>query len=127
MCESTSKPSKNGTFASPFDGEAGKLGRETFSLALDRDQLVDIACSKGTACVKATGGVITKGLKGYLGDNTDPWAKFDKAQAQQLLQSAGGAAKVGNLTYTYNANAQNKAVCDNLASQWKANLGVTVQ
>ncbi|TMC36202.1 MAG: hypothetical protein E6J28_10560 [Chloroflexi bacterium] len=127
MCEGPGKPVKTCTTASPFAGDAGKPLREAFSLAIDRDQLIDIACSKGTACVKATGGVITKGLKGYLGDDTDPWAKFDKAQAQQLLQQAGGAAKVGNLTYTYNASAQNKAVCDNLASQWRANLGVTVQ
>ena len=88
MCEGTGKPSKNCTFASPFGGEAGKLGREAFSLAVDRDQLVDIACSKGTACIKATGGVITKGLKGYLGDNTDPWAVFDKAKAQQLYKQS---------------------------------------
>jgi len=127
FCTGKAQPTKSCTTSSVFAGDAGKPLREAFSLAIDRDQLIDIACSKGTACVKATGGVITKGLKGYLGDNTDPWAKFDKAQAQQLLQSAGGAAKVGNLTYTYNANAQNKAVCDNLASQWKANLGVTVQ
>ena len=114
--------------ASPFAGDGnGKLLREAFSLAIDRDQLVDIACSKGTACVKATGGVITKGLKGYLGDNTDPWAVFDANKAKQLLQQAGGAAAVGNLTYTYNATAFNKAVCDNLASQWRQNLGVTVQ
>ena len=128
FCESSGKPSKNCTTASPFSGDgSGKLLREAFSLAVDRDQLVDIACSKGTACVKATGGVITKGLKGYLGDNTDPWAKFDATQAKTLFQQAGGADKVKNLVYTYNANAQNKAVCDNLASQWKANLGVTVQ
>ena len=113
--------------ASPFSGDKGKLLREAFSLAIDRDQLVDIACSKGTACVKATGGVITKGLKGYLGDNSDPWAVFDANKAKQLLQQAGGAAVVGNLTYTYNANAFNKAVCDNLASQWRQNLGITVQ
>ena len=128
MCESNGKPVATCTKASPFAGDGnGKLLREAFSLAVDRDQLIDIACSKGTACVKATGGVITKGLKGYLGDNTDPWAVFDKAKAQQLLQQAGGAAAVGNLTYTYNASAQNKAVCDNLASQWKQNLNVTVQ
>jgi oligopeptide transport system substrate-binding protein len=123
-------PSKDckGKPTSPFAGDGnGKLLREAFSLAIDRDQLVDIACSKGTACVKATGGVITKGLKGYLGDNTDPWAVFDAAKAKQLLQQAGGAGAVGNLTYTYNASAFNKAVCDNLASQWRQNLGVTVQ
>ena len=113
---------------SPFAGDGnGKLLREAFSLAIDRDQLVDIACSKGTACTKATGGVITKGLKGYLGDNADPWAVFDANKAKQLLQQAGGPSVVGNLTYTYNATAFNKAVCDNLASQWRQNLGVTVQ
>jgi len=128
MCEGAGKPVPTCTKASPFGGDGkGKLLREAFSLAVDRDQLIDIACSKGTACVKATGGVITKGLKGYLGDNTDPWAVFDKAKAQQLLQQGGGAAAVGNLTYTYNASAINKAVCDNLASQWKQNLNVTVQ
>jgi len=128
MCEGFGKPVATCTKASPFAGDGnGKLLREAFSLAVDRDQLIDIACSKGTACVKATGGVITKGLKGYLGDNTDQWAVFDKAKAQQLLQQAGGAAAVSNLTYTYNASAINKAVCDNLASQWKQNLNVTVQ
>jgi oligopeptide transport system substrate-binding protein len=128
MCTGNGQPVKTCTKASPFAGDGnGKLLREAFSLAVDRDQLTDIACSKSTTCVKATGGVITKGLKGYLGDNTDPWAVFDKAKAQQLLQQAGGAAAVGNLTYTYNASAFNKAVCDNLASQWRQNLNVTVQ
>jgi len=128
MCTGAGKPVATCGKASPFSGDGnGKLLREAFSLAVDRDQLIDIACSKGTTCVKATGGVITKGLKGYLGDNTDPWVVFDKAKAQSLLQQAGGAAAVGNLTYTYNASAFNKAVCDNLSSQWRANLNVTVQ
>jgi ABC-type oligopeptide transport system substrate-binding subunit len=128
MCEGPGKPVKTCTAASPFGGEVGKPGRQAFSLAIDRDQLIDIACSKGTACIKATGGVITKGLKGYLGDNTDPWAVFDKAKAQSLYKEWDpNGTKVKNLVYTYNAQAQNKAVCDNLASQWKANLNVTVQ
>jgi oligopeptide transport system substrate-binding protein len=128
FCEGVGKPVKACTASSIFAGDAGKLGREAFSLAVDRDQLVDIACSKGTACVKATGGVITKGLKGYLGDNSDPWAKFDPTQAKQLYQQWDpNGSKVKNLIYTYNATAQNKAVCDNLASQWKQNLGVSVQ
>lgn len=128
FCEGPGKPSKNCTGATPFAGDAGKLGREAFSLAVDRDQLVDIACSKGTACIKATGGVITKGLKGYLGDNTDPWAVFDKAKAQQLFQQWDpNGTKTKNLVYTYNTSAFNKAVCENLASQWKQNLNVTMQ
>jgi len=128
MCAGAGQPTKTCTAASPFSGDAGKPLREAFSLAVDRDQLVDIACSKGTACVKATGGVITKGLKGYLGDNTDPWAVFDAAKAKQLLQQGDpDGSKTKNLTYTYNSSAINKAICDNLASQWKQNLGVTVQ
>ncbi len=128
MCEGAGKPSKNCTSSNAFAGDAGKLGREAFSLAVDRDQLVDIACSKGTACIKATGGVITKGLKGYLGDNTDPWAVFDKSKAQSLYQQWDpNGTKVKNLVYTYNTSAFNKSVCDNLASQWKANLNVSMQ
>ncbi|HKW71097.1 MAG TPA: peptide ABC transporter substrate-binding protein [Candidatus Dormibacteraeota bacterium] len=128
FCEGAGKPVKTCTSGNAFAGDPGKLGREAFSLAVDRDQLVDIACSKGTACVKATGGVITKGLKGYLGDNTDPWAMFDKAKAMSLYkQWDPEGSKVKNLIYTYNTTAFNKAVCENLASQWKANLGVTVQ
>ena len=113
----------------PFAGiDAGKAGRHAFSIAVDRDQLVDIACSKGTACQKATGGVITKGLQGYLGDNTDPNVVFDaaKAKAEYKAWDPDGS-KVKGLVYTYNANAFNKAVCENLASQWQKNLGVTVQ
>ena len=128
MCEGANKPSKNCKGPNPFAGDAGKVGREAFSLAVDRDQLTDIACSKSTTCVKATGGVITKGLKGYLGDNSDPWAVFDKAKAQSLYkQWDPDGSKVKGLVWTYNTSAFNKAVCENLASQWQANLGVQMQ
>jgi len=113
----------------PFAGnDAGKAGRHAFSTSIDRAQLVDIACSKGTACSAATGGVITAGLQGYLGDNTDPNVKFDApaAKAEYKAWDPDGS-KVKNLVYTYNATAFNKAICDNLASQWKQNLDVTVQ
>ncbi len=113
----------------PFAGiDAGKAGRHAFSTAIDRAQLVDIACSKGTGCSAATGGVITKGLQGYLGDNTDPNAKFDPvaAKAEYKAWDPDGS-KVKGLVYTYNATAFNKAVCENLASQWQKNLGVTMQ
>ena len=113
----------------PFAGnDAGKAGRHAFSTAIDRAQLVDIACSKGTACSAATGGVITKGLQGYLGDGTDPNVKFDAAAAKAEYKAWDpDGSKVRNLVYTYNATAFNKAICDNLASQWKQNLDVTVQ
>ena len=113
----------------PFAGiDAGMHGRHAFSTAIDRAQLVDIACSKGTACSAATGGVITKGLQGFLGDNTDPNAVFNAAAAKTEYQAWDPTgSKVKGLVYTYNATAFNKAVCENLASQWQKNLGVTVQ
>jgi oligopeptide transport system substrate-binding protein len=128
MCTGVGQPSKDCKGPNPFAGDAGKAGRHALSTAVNRDQLVDIACSKGTACVKATGGVITKGLKGYLGDNTDPSAVFDaaKAKAEYTAWDPDGK-KVAGLVYTYNTSGFNKAVCENLASQWKQNLGFTMQ
>jgi ABC-type oligopeptide transport system substrate-binding subunit len=129
MCDASNASTDcKGKPASPFAGDNGKVLRQAFSLAIDRAQLADIACSKATTCIPATGGVITKGLKGYTGDNTDPNTVFDKAKAQQLLkQGDPDGSKTKNMTYTYNASAFNKAVCDNLASQWQANLNVKVQ
>jgi len=111
----------------PFAGDAGRAGRHAFSEAIDRAALVDAACNQKTSCVAATGGVISKGLKGYLGDGADPSAKFDPGAAKAEYQSWDpDGSKVKALTYTYDSNTFNKAVCDNLVAQWKKNLGVTV-
>ena len=111
----------------PFAGTAGKDLRKAFSLAIDRTKLVDVACSHGVTCSAATGGLISKGLRGYLGDNADPLAKFDAATAKQLLQSADpNKTKIKGLVYQYNPGAFNKAIAENLQSQWQDNLGVKV-
>src|SRR2546425_6282490 len=111
----------------PFAGAAGKDLRKAFSLAIDRTKLVDVACSHGITCAAATGGLISKGLKGYLGDNADPLAKFDAATAKQLLQSADpNKTKTKGLVYQYNPSDANKAIAENLQSQWQDNLGVKV-
>ena len=111
----------------PFAGDAGQTGRHAFSQAIDRAALVDAVCNAKTTCVPATGGVISKGLQGYLGDGADPSAKFDPAAAKAEYQGWDpDGSKVKALTYTYDTNPFNKAVCDNLAAQWKKNLGVTV-
>jgi len=112
----------------PFAGDAGKAGRHAFSAAIDRKALAAAVCSGGTTCIEATGGLISKGLAGYLGDGADVNAKFDAAAAKaEYLAWDPNGAKVKNLAYTYDSGAFNAAVCTNLAAQWKANLGVAVK
>jgi ABC-type oligopeptide transport system substrate-binding subunit len=112
----------------PFAGDAGKAGRHAFSTGIDREALVKAVCSGGTTCMAATGGVISKGLTGYLGDGADTNAKFDASAAKAEYQSWDPTgAKVKNLTYAYDTGSFNAAVCTNLAAQWKQNLGVTVK
>jgi oligopeptide transport system substrate-binding protein len=79
--------------------------RMALSLAIDRTQMVNVACANGITCSAATGGLITKGLKGYAGDNSDPLAKFDVATAKTLLKSGDPTgSKTANLTYYYDPN-----------------------
>ena len=112
----------------PFAGvDAGRAGRHAFNTAIDRQALVDAVCNQKTTCIAATGGVVSKGLQGYLGDGADKNVKFDAVAAKAEYQAWDpDGSKVKGLTYTYDTNAFNKAVCDNLAAQWKKNLGVTV-
>jgi oligopeptide transport system substrate-binding protein len=107
--------------------EAGRAGRRALSAAIDRGALADALCNQGTSCVAATGGLISKGLQGYLGDGIDSNAKFDAvaAKAEYKAWDPDGS-KVKGLTYAYDTNAFNKAVCDNLVAQWQKNLGVAV-
>jgi oligopeptide transport system substrate-binding protein len=116
---------KNGPFAGI---DAGKLGREAMSLSIDRSQLVDIACGHALQCDPATGGVITKGLQGYLGDGFDPNAKFDPTTAKaDLKQWDPTGSKTANLVFFYSTDQRLQAIAENLQSQWKANLGINVQ
>jgi oligopeptide transport system substrate-binding protein len=102
--------------------------RMALSLAIDRTQMVNVACANGITCSAATGGLITKGLKGYAGDNSDPLAKFDATQAKALLKSGDPTgAKTANLTYYYDPNkAIYAATAQNAQAQWQANLGIHV-
>ena len=112
----------------PFAGvDGGRAGRHAFSTAIDRAVLSDAVCNQGTACVAATGGLISKGLLGYVGDGTDSNTKFDAvaAKAEYKAWDPDGS-KVKGLTYTYDTNPFNKAVCENLVAQWQKNLGVAV-
>jgi ABC-type oligopeptide transport system substrate-binding subunit len=108
--------------------DPGLMGREAFSLAIDRNQLTDIACAHSITCQPAFGGPIAKGLKGYLGDNADPWAKFDGQKAKQLYtQWDPNGTKVKGLEYRYNSSPTNDKIAQNLQAQWMQNLGVNVK
>ena len=86
-----------------------------------------MACVKGTTCAAATGGVIAKGLKGYLGDGADPSAKFDAAAAKSEYQKWDpDGSKVKGLQLDYNASNVNDTLWGNVQSQLQANLGVKV-
>jgi oligopeptide transport system substrate-binding protein len=101
--------------------------RLAFALAIDKAKLTNIVCHN-VVCKPLTGGLIVKGLKGFLGDNADPLAKFDPARAQQLLKSADpSGSKTRGLVYTYDPeNPLNKPTAENLQDQWQTNLGVHV-
>ncbi|TMD90253.1 MAG: peptide ABC transporter substrate-binding protein [Chloroflexi bacterium] len=118
------------TAAGPFllaNGQSAHDLRMAFALAVDKAKLVTVVC-QDIVCTQATGGLIVKGLTGYLGDGQDPLAKFDAAQAKTLLKSADpDGTKTKGLTYTYDPeNSLNKPTAEFLQSQWHDNLGVDV-
>lgn len=100
--------------------------RTAFALAVDKAKLATVVCHD-IICAPANGGLITKGLIGYGGDNSDPLGKFDASQAKQLLDANGGAAAVSGLSYAYDPNNPlNTSVAQFLQDQWQTNLGVHV-
>jgi ABC-type oligopeptide transport system substrate-binding subunit len=114
--------------ASCLSDPVALAGRRAFSEAIDRTQLVNVACGPGgITCKPATGGVISKGLDAYLGDNNDATSVFDATKAKADLQTwdPSGTKRAG-LVYWYNTTTSNKAIADNLQSQWQTNLGVHV-
>ena len=112
----------------PFAGiDAGEAGRHAFSEAIDRNALVTAVCNSKTTCTGATGGLVSKGLQGYLGDGADTNVKFNATAAKSEYQAWDPTgAKVKGLNYTYDTDPFNRAVCANLTSQWKKNLGVDI-
>ena len=117
--------------AGPFTLDQGKAARdlrEAFALSVDRTELARQVCGNAT-CVPATGGVIPRGLLGYLGDGADPLAGYDPAKAKTLLAGADPTgAKTRGLVYAYDPeNPLNEPTARFLQQQWQANLGVGVQ
>ena len=115
----------------PFIDSAGSSARAlrtAFTLAIDKKKLAAAVC-RGALCAPATGGIITKGLQGYLGDDADPLAGFDPARAKGLLRAADpDGSKTKGLVYVYDPeDPVNQPTARNLQEQWHTNLGVDVQ
>jgi len=125
MTADSSRPAKGPFLLS--GGQSAHDLRMAFALSIDKTQLASVVCHN-IVCQPATGGLITKGLAGYLGDDQDPLAKFDAAQAKTLLKGADpDGSKTKGLTYTYDPNNPlNKDVAVFLQDQWQTNLGVHV-
>ncbi len=112
----------------PFEGTSAKATnlRLAFALAVDKTSLATTVCHNVT-CAPATGGLITTGLIGNGGPNSDPLAKFDAAKAKSLIQQYDpGGADLKNLTYSYNSGSLNESVADFLQNEWQTNLGIHV-
>jgi ABC-type oligopeptide transport system substrate-binding subunit len=105
--------------------EAEMDARRALSLALDRNRLAGV-CVEGATCAPATGGLIYKGLVGYLGDGADKYAKHDVAAAIALLRSwdpTGSrltALRIGAFSQFGSLAAEVKA-------EWQAAFGLDVR
>jgi ABC-type oligopeptide transport system substrate-binding subunit len=125
MVSDAKRPSKG-----PFTMDGGQSAHDlrlAFALAIDKTKLASVVCHN-IVCSPATGGLITKGLIGYLGDNADPLAAFDVTKAKSLLASADPTgSKTKGLSYAYDSsNPLNKDVAVFIQDQWQTNLGVHV-
>jgi oligopeptide transport system substrate-binding protein len=114
----------------PFTLDQGKAAHDlrlAFALAVDKAKLAKDLCGN-VVCAQATGGLIPKGLVGYLGDGADPLSTFDPVRARGLLASADPTgAKTKGLVYNYDPENQlNETTAKFLQSQWLANLDVAV-
>ncbi|HKY51824.1 MAG TPA: peptide ABC transporter substrate-binding protein [Candidatus Limnocylindria bacterium] len=99
--------------------------RMAFAKSIDRAAYVkDVEQGIGKI---ADGGFIPPGFPGY--DNTDKEQAYDVAGAKALLDKASPASKAGlnGVKFTFSSNATNKARAEWAQSQWKTNLGVTVE
>lgn len=104
--------------------DADEAMRRALSLALDRDRLATI-CFGGGICEPATGGLITKGLAGYLGDGADRNAKRDVGGAQALVKSwdPTGARR----TVRIGAFIDFRPLAAEIKAELESALGLTVQ
>ena len=114
--------------AGPFSTADGRDLRLAFSQAIDRSALARAVCKHGWICEPATGGLMAKGLQGYLGDGTDPSASFEREKARATIARIDpDGSHLRGLIYTFGpASPFLLEVAQNLRDQWRANLGLDV-
>jgi oligopeptide transport system substrate-binding protein len=106
--------------------------RQAFSLAIDRDGLVNTAMKNGS--VAATGYVPNGNSDGNGQEFRklvgDLMPKSDPAKAKQLLAEGlkeAGVASLPKMTIIGDDSEINKKIMEFITSQWQQNLGVTVE
>ncbi len=111
--------------------------REAFTLAVDREKLVDEVAKGGQAPaaglvpsgISDAGGVTEDDFRAQGGDYFDPDAYADnRKEAKTLLAEAGYPDGAGfpEVTYLYNTGETHKAVAEALQTMWQDTLGVKV-
>jgi oligopeptide transport system substrate-binding protein len=117
------------TKKAPFDNE--KV-REAFTLAIDRQPLIDAILKAGQkpATAFVPYGIYEEGTTEFRtkgGDYYKP--EGDVAKAKQLLADAGYPNGQGlpEITYLYNTSENHKAIAEALQNMWYKNLGVKVK
>jgi ABC-type oligopeptide transport system substrate-binding subunit len=98
--------------------------RRALSMALDRSRLASI-CYGGAQCEPATGGLLTKGLAGYLGDGADLNAKQDVSAALALLRAWDPSGT--RRTVRMGTFPDFIALAKEIQAEWRSALGLTVQ
>lgn len=108
----------------PFDN---KLVRQAFSMAFDRQKLIDTVLKGGQKPAK------TFACPGIFGspaeDPNFPEIPFDPAAAKAKLAEAGYPDGKGlpEITLMYNTSEGHKRIAEFIQQQWKENLGVEVK
>lgn len=108
----------------PLAGPSALKLRRALSRAINRARLTHDVCFD-VFCIPADGGLIVRGLQGYLGNAADPNAVFDPAAARaDLLAADPDGSRVRQLVLLSHSGFRTQAM--EIAQQWKDNLGIEV-
>ncbi|AJY76763.1 peptide ABC transporter substrate-binding protein [Paenibacillus beijingensis] len=105
--------------------------RKAFSMAVDRQKLVDLVVKQKQ---KIADGFVSYGLKDAAGDDFrsagGELVTFDAAGAKSLLEKGmaeAGYSTLPQVTLTYNTNDLHQKIAETLQAMFKDNLGVDVK